>query len=91
MLFANTPAQAKFLLYHLEQTPGGIGLYVNANKTQFICFKRGAKSTTSGKPLKLIDQFTHLTSNISSVESDVNICLGKSMECSSQIIDRVEI
>ena len=29
------------------------------------------------KPLKLIDQFTYLNSNMSSTESNVNICYGK--------------
>ena len=72
-LVANTPAQAKSLLLNLEQTTGGIGLYVNANKTEFMCIKqKGTISTLSGKPLKLVDQFTYLSSNISSTESNVN-------------------
>ena len=33
----STPAQAEFLLHSLEQAAGGIGLYVNANKTDFMC------------------------------------------------------
>ena len=37
----------------------------------------GAISTLGSKPLKLIDQFTYFGSNISSTESDVNICIGK--------------
>ena len=39
-LLANTPAQAGFLLYSLEQTAEGSGLYMNANKTEFMCFKQ---------------------------------------------------
>ena len=31
----------------------------------------------SGKPLKLVDQFTYLRSNISSTESDMKIRLAK--------------
>ena len=31
----NTLSQAKSIPQSLEQTPGGIGLYVNANKTEF--------------------------------------------------------
>ena len=43
-----------------------------------MCFKqKGANPTLSGKPLKLVDQFTYLVSNISSTEIDVNICLAK--------------
>ena len=33
----------------------------------------GTISTLNGKPLKLVDLFTYLSSNISSTESDVNI------------------
>ena len=55
-LLTNTPPQAEYLLHSLEQAVGGRGLNVNANKTEFICFKReGAISTLSRKPLKLID------------------------------------
>ena len=43
-----------------------------------MCFKQdGDISTLDGKFLKLVDQFTYLVSNISSTESDVNICIGK--------------
>ena len=34
-----TPAKAKSLLHNLEQAAGDIGIYVNANKTDFICFR----------------------------------------------------
>ena len=37
----------------------------------------GVLSQLNGKPLKLVDQFTYLGSNISSTESHVNICLDK--------------
>ena len=38
-------AQAEFLMQCLQQAVRGIGLCVNANKTDIICFKReGAKS-----------------------------------------------
>ena len=38
-LFANTPAQADFLLYILEQAARRIGLYVNSNKTVCVLVK----------------------------------------------------
>ena len=58
-LLLNTPAQVKSLLYSLEQAAGGIVLDVNSNKTEFIRFKqKRVISTLSGKPLKLVDQFT---------------------------------
>ena len=39
------------------------------------------------KPLKLVDQFRYLGSNISSTESNVNICI----DCSWQVITQIEI
>ena len=77
VLFANTPAQAESYCTLQEQTGGGIGLHVNTNKTEYMCFKWEAISTLSGWPLKLVDKFTYLSSNISSTESDINICLAK--------------
>ena len=38
-LLTYTPAQAEPQLHSLEQTAGGIGRCVNANKTEFRCFK----------------------------------------------------
>ena len=73
-LLANTSAQDKSLLHRQEQAAGGIGLNMNANKIEFMCFKQeGAVSPLSGRPLKLVDKFTYLSSNISSTESGVNI------------------
>ena len=70
----NTPIQAKSQLHSLEQAAEGMGLHIN---TVFICFKQeGAISTLSGKPQKL-NEFTYLGSNISSTESDFNICTEK--------------
>ena len=60
---------------------------MNANKTELMCFKQGAISTLHGNPLKLIDQFTYLGSNISSTERDVNICIEKLWT----VIDRLSI
>ena len=39
-LQANTPNQAKTLLHSLERTAAGIGLHVNAQKTEFMCFNQ---------------------------------------------------
>ena len=48
-LLANSPAQAKSLQHCLERAPGGIGLHVNADKTECICFnQRGYISTLKG-------------------------------------------
>ena len=40
VLLTNTPAQAKSLLQSLEQVAGSIGIYVDVNKTEFMCLIR---------------------------------------------------
>ena len=35
-LLANVPAQAEFLLHSLERATIGIGLYINAHKTEYL-------------------------------------------------------
>ena len=58
-LLANIPAQAETLLHDLERAAAGIGLYVNADKTEYMCFnQRGNISTLKGGPLKLVVKFT---------------------------------
>ena len=55
-LLVNTPAQAKSLLHSLGQAAGSIGIHVNANKMQYMCFNQeGAIFTLNGNPLKLED------------------------------------
>ena len=75
-LQANTPAQAKFLLHSLERAAGNIGLYINANKTEYMCFnqnKRGDISKLNGGSLKLVDKLTYCGSSISFTENDINM------------------
>ena len=38
-LRVNTPVQAETLLHCLERAAAGLGLYVNAHKTDYMCFK----------------------------------------------------
>ena len=52
-----------------------------------MSFKEGTISTLSSKPLNLLDQLTYLGSNISSIESDVNIRVVKT----GNAIDRLSI
>ena len=71
VLLTNTVGQAKSLLHSLEHAARGIGLSVNSDKMEFVCFKQdGAISTINGKCLKIVDQFAYLGSNISSTESN---------------------
>ena len=70
-LLANTPAQAETLLHSQERAAAGIGLQVNAHKTEYMCFnERGDMST-------LVDKFTYLGSSVSSTETDINTWLTK--------------
>ena len=87
-LLANTPAQAETLLHSLEQAASGIGLHVNTNKTEYMCFnQRGDISTLNGSSLKLVDKFTYLGSSVSSTETDINTRLTKAWTA----IDRLSV
>ena len=77
-LLANTPAQAETLVHSLERAAAGIGLHVNADKTEYMRFnQRGDISTRNGSSLKLVDKFTYLRSYVSSTETDINTRLAK--------------
>ena len=74
----NTPVQTKSLLHSLERTADGIGLHVNARKTEYMCFnQRGDISTQNGSSLKLVDMFSYLGSCISSTQTDFDTRLAK--------------
>ena len=75
---ANTPTQAETLLHGLEQAATGIGLHINADKTEYMCFnQRGNMSTLNGSSLKLMDKFTYLGSSVLSTKKDVNTWLAE--------------
>ena len=77
-LLVNKPTQAESLLHSLERAAGGIGFYVNADKTEYICFnQRGDISTQKNDPLKLEDKFTYLESRVSSTNNDIHTRLAK--------------
>ena len=87
-LLANTPNQAETLLHSLERAAASIGLHVNAQKTEFMCFnQKGVISTLDGTSLKLVDKFTYLGSSISSTEKDIDTQLTKAWTA----IDRLSI
>ena len=49
VLLANSSAQAESLLHSLEQAAGGIGLHINTDKMEYMCFnQRGNISTLKG-------------------------------------------
>ena len=77
-ILANTPDQAETLLHSLERAAAGIGLYVNAHKTEYMCYNQtGDISTLEGNPLKLVDKFTYLGSSVESTEKDIDTRLTK--------------
>ena len=78
VILANTPNQAETLLHSLERAAAGIGLYVNAHKTEYMCYNQtGDISTLDGTPLKLEDKITYLGSSVSSTEKDIDTRLMK--------------
>ena len=64
-LLTNAPAQAETMLYSLERAAAGIGLHINAHKTDNIRFIQTSDiSTLNGCALKLVDKFTYLGSSV---------------------------
>ena len=77
-LLANMPAQVQLLLHSLDWAAGGIGLHMNPDKTEFMCFnQRGKIFTLKGRSLKLVDKLSYLSSSVSSTENDINMWLVK--------------
>ena len=77
-LLANTPTQAETLLHSLEPAAADIGLHINADKTECMCFnQRGDISTLNSSSLKLVDKLTYLGSSVSSTETNINTWLAK--------------
>ena len=78
VLLANAPDQAEALLHNLEQATAGIGLHVNAYKTEYMFFNQTSDiSTLNGSSLKLVDKFTYQGNNVSSTKTDINMWLAK--------------
>ena len=77
-ILANTPDQAETLLHNLERAAASICLYVNAHKTEYMCYNQTEDiSTLEGTPLKLVDKFTYLGSSVESTEKDIETRLTK--------------
>ena len=54
-LLANKPNQAETLLHSLERAAAGIGLHVNAHKTEYMCYNQTSNITTlDAASLKLV-------------------------------------
>ena len=56
----------------------GIGLFVNAHKTEYMCYNQtGDIFTLDGTPLKLVDKFSYLGNSVASTEKDIDTRLTK--------------
>ena len=85
-ILANTPDQAETLLHSLERAAASIGLYVNAHKTEYMCYNQtGDISTLEGTPLKLVDKFTYLGSSVESTEKDIETRLTKAWTATNRL------
>ena len=84
----HTPNKAETLLHSLERAAAGIGIHVNARKTEYMSYNQtGDITTLDGASLKLVDKFTFLGSSVSSTEKDINTWLTKAWTA----IDRLSI
>ena len=67
-----------FLQIHMLKAARSINLNVNSEKILDVCFYQdGAIFSLNGRPLRFVNHFTYLGSNISSTESNVIIHIGK--------------
>ena len=86
-LLANASAQAETLQHSLERDAAGIGLHVNAHKTEYICFNQtGDISTLNGRSLKQVDKFTYRGSSVSSTETDIDKWLAKAWTANHRLL-----
>ena len=78
-LFSDSIADATSLLHYVEDADQKIGLYVNARKTEFLCYNTtGTMKSLSGDNIKQQEEFVYLGEvNIASTKRDIEIRLGK--------------
>ena len=77
-LTAETITNAQTLSHRLEVAAKDVRLYVNVPKTQLINFnQQSTKQTISNEPIKTVDDFTCLVSEINSTEKDVKTRMAK--------------
>ena len=86
VILANTPNQVETLLYSLERAAAGIGLYVSAHKTEYMCYNQmGDISTLDRTTLKLVDKFPYLGSSVASTVKDIDMRLTKAWTAISRL------
>ena len=64
--------------YNMGQAAAGIGLHINAHKTENMCYNQTRDiSTLKISSLKLVDKFTYLGSSVLLTETDIDMQLTK--------------
>ena len=79
-ILSNTFPHAEHPLHALEKHAATIGLYVNAKKTEAMNFDQANNimiKAVNGEPLKNVDNFVWLGSEISSTEKDIKFRIAK--------------
>ena len=65
-------------MHTLEWVTAGVGRYVNAHKTEYMCFNQTDDIyTLGGSSLKLVDKFIYLGSSVSSTKKDTDTWVKK--------------
>lgn len=80
IIFLQLLNHAERLLHALEKYAASIGLYVNPKKTEAMNFNQANNimiKAANGNPLKNVDSFVYLGSEISSTEKDIKIRIAK--------------
>ena len=73
-LLSDTIDEASRLLHHVEDAASKIGLYINAKKTEYVCYNQaGEIKSKSGNSIKAVNEFSYLGSNIHSTTKDIDI------------------
>ena len=87
-LLTNTTTRAESLLHSLKRATGGIGLHVNADKIEYVCFnQRDDITKQNGVSLKLMNKFTYIGSSALSTETVIITPVGKA----ETSIDRLSV
>ena len=79
---------ATTLLHNIEKIAKETGLYLNADKTEFICLNQEASEgmkSLSGEKIKQVADFKYLGSYVAYTERDVGIRIGKAWGALNQL------
>ena len=86
-LISETLAQAQEFLKWVEEAAAEVGLSINENKTEYMCFNQTGNKLTSmsDKELNIVSDFVYLGSWINTTERDLSIRIAKSWSASIKL------